>query len=443
VQTIPTDARSLSRRRAAYSVAVAIVFLAYFGACFHGIANYWQWGHNGYNGAAFSNGARNSPRFGVVGQAIYYQGTEPPKAQHMATSHPQMLHYHLVGSYALFGFHEWAGRLVPAFYSVLTLALLFHVARRLWGPAVALVGITVYALTPMHLVFANMIDHEQGGIFWTLCLVWFYVCWFQSLRRRYLLLCLVAVTMAMQFDWPAYYVAFFVAVHALIAGLARRPGWLRWRPEYTFVVVFSIVVLANFGGFFAWIAATRGGLSEMVTSFRGRTGSPPDYASFVWMFTRDLRGYVAVGLLAAWLGVFVTRVVRRRAQVRDLVPSAFVFAQLISSLVFKDAGRVHSYWTYYLGPAIALGGADALVTFARLWVGAAKRWPKVPRFAPALMVLLVGAPLFAHQARFAWVQLGWGFAFGSGAYIQPYTDQFEEIMWVKEVAKRFDRTSVH
>jgi hypothetical protein len=38
-------------------------------ASFHGVANYWQWGHDGYNGAAFSQAARNSIRFDVPARA--------------------------------------------------------------------------------------------------------------------------------------------------------------------------------------------------------------------------------------------------------------------------------------------------------------------------------------------------------------------------------------
>jgi len=279
-------------RRAAYVAAVCLVLLFFLGACLHGVANYWQWGHNGYNGAAFSQAARNSLRFGIVGPAPYHTDLAPPPRDAIFTSHPLMLHFHLIALYGALGFEEWVGRLVPALYSFFTLVLLFFVVRRLYGAATALVAIVLYALIPLQLIYANMIDHEQGGIFWCLCLLYAHVRWYQTGRWPYLAGAAVAVTMAMQFDWPAYYVAFLIAVHAVVAGIVRRPGWLRWRPEYTYVAVFSVVVLLNFGAYFAWIASTRGSLDGMVASFRTRSVSPSGYFSTLGGRSLDLHGAV-------------------------------------------------------------------------------------------------------------------------------------------------------
>ncbi len=151
-----------------YRLAVAAVFVVFFMVCFHRIANYWQWGHNGFNGAAFSQAARNSIRFGIVGQAQYHTGLTPPIQKSTYTHHPQLLHFHLIGICELFGSREWAGRLVPALYSFLSLIILFSMVRRFWGRIPALAAIVIYVLTPINLIFPNMINHEQGGIFWCL-----------------------------------------------------------------------------------------------------------------------------------------------------------------------------------------------------------------------------------------------------------------------------------
>ncbi|MEO1272147.1 MAG: hypothetical protein AAFX99_28970, partial [Myxococcota bacterium] len=41
---------------------------------FHGLANYWQWGHNGYNSAAYQQAARNTLRSGLLFPAQYVTG---------------------------------------------------------------------------------------------------------------------------------------------------------------------------------------------------------------------------------------------------------------------------------------------------------------------------------------------------------------------------------
>ena len=76
----------------------------FFAVCLHGVANVWAWGHNGFNGAAFAQAARNSIRFGVLGQAQYYTGLEPPSPEMMYTHHPMMLHFHLLALYQIIRF---------------------------------------------------------------------------------------------------------------------------------------------------------------------------------------------------------------------------------------------------------------------------------------------------------------------------------------------------
>ena len=99
------------------------------------------------------------------------------------THHPQLLHFHLIGVYELFGFREWAGRLIPALYSFFSLILLFSMVRKFWGRMPALIAVVIYVLTPVNLIFPNMINHEQGGIFWCLAMVFMYIRWLQTGRR--------------------------------------------------------------------------------------------------------------------------------------------------------------------------------------------------------------------------------------------------------------------
>jgi 4-amino-4-deoxy-L-arabinose transferase-like glycosyltransferase len=434
-----------------YWIAAAAVAAAFFAACFHGIANYWQWGHNGYNGAAFSQAARNSIRFHVAGQAQYHTALRPPRPSDMYTHHPMMLHAHLVAIYSLLGFHEWAGRLVPALYSFFTLLLLYFMVRRLEDPLTALAAAAIYLITPINLIFANMINHEQGGIFWCLFFLTMYLLWYESYRWRYLLLSLLGVTMAVQFDWPGYYISFFIAVHALVSGLVRHRGWLRWRPEYTWVTVFSAVVVLNFMLFFLWITLFQGTLDQMWEAFHYRTEEIPGYYSALYHRTRDLQGWISMALLVGWLLFFLERQIAGRVTIIHTVPLFFLLAQVIHTVVFKQAGIIHSYWTYYASPAIAVGGATLVVGLGR-WTGAALRRvvlasglrfrrPWTMRALHVLLVVLLVGPIFAIQGRCAAKRLRWGFATGAAAYNPDYDDQFGEIMWARELAALYDRRS--
>jgi hypothetical protein len=441
-------------RRTAWPVHAAsgLVALLYLVACLHGIANYWQWGHNGYNGAAFSQAARNSLRFHMAGQAQYHTDLRPPRPEAMYVHHPLALHFHLIAVYLLAGFHEWAGRLIPALYSVLTLVLIWFMVRRMEGPGTALVAITIFALTPINLIFANMINHEQGGIFWCLLTVDQYLRWIKSGRRRHLLGCIGAVTMAVQFDWPGYYIAFFIALHAMVTGIMRGPGLLRWRRETTFVLLFSLAVLANLVFFFLYIAILQGNLNQMKDAFFYRTAEVGGYYPAIWHRTRQLQGWIPMTLGAGWVVLLVGELARGRSRLVHMVPLLFLFAQVIHSVVFKQAGIIHAYWTYYASPAIAVGGAVLVVALARALREAAGRivlasgWhPRRPWAQAALLAAVVaaaGVPLLAYQGRAAFKRMRWGFATGAAAYNPDYSDQFGEIMWAKQLARRYPRPTV-
>ena len=443
-------------RTVLYRIAVAVVFVAFFMVCFHRIANYWQWGHNGFNGAAFSQAARNSIRFGIVGQAQYHTRLTPPIQKSTYTHHPQLLHFHLIGINELFGSREWAGRLVPALYSFLSLILLFSMVRKLWGRMPALIAAVIYVLTPINLIFPNMINHEQGGIFWCLTMLFMYIRWLQTYRWRYFLFTLLTVTVATQFDWPGYYIAFFMALSALVFGLVRHRGWIRWRPEYTWILVFSAVVLVNFVGFFLWIKFYHGGWEQMKMAFEYRSSSMPNYFSVLYWRTRELQGWIPMILVTGWLLVSIVRVFLRQARMLDLVPLFFLGAQAIHTLVFKQAGLIHAYWTYYLSPAIAVGGAILIVTLWQwLAAGAAKvagliagrratnRFLHRSAMASTVVLGLLAAVLVLFQARIAWERFQWGVSTGCASYEPNYNDQFGMIMWAKELAARYDRARVY
>ena len=440
------EPRSKLRTRLYWSM-VALVFLAFFLGCLHGVANYWQWGHDGFNGGAFSMGARNSIRFGIVTQAPFYTGVAPPGPGDLYTDHPMGLHLHLVAFRWLFGDAEWAGRLVPALYSFLALLVLFVLVRRLSGPGTALAAACIYTLTPLNLIFANMTNHEQGSIFWCLVLLYFYFRWLDTLRRRHLLLCLFAATMAVQFDWPGYYLSAMLASHALATGLRRHPGWISWRREYTWLTVFSVVVLANFFGFFFWISIVRGNLDGMWNSFHWRSTSQSGYLDLLLSRALDLRGIALLALGGTWLLLAAYKAVRRKLELIHLVPALFLAVQLIHSGVFQQAGKLHCYWTYHLGPTFAVGGALVVMhawRFLTETLGCRPlQRPFRIRSSIGTLALVAGAALLVYQVQFAFRQLRWGFATGSASYVDNYDDQFAEIAWARELGRLFDRSTVH
>jgi 4-amino-4-deoxy-L-arabinose transferase-like glycosyltransferase len=417
----------------------ALVALFYCLLGVRGISGPWHWGHNGYMGATFSQAAKNSARFGIIGQAPYHYDREPPPASKIYTHHPLGLHAHLVASFALFGTHEGAARLIPYAYSVAAWLMLMLTVRRFWGDRTACLAGLAYALTPLNLIFANMVSHQQGGIFACLCLLYAYLRWQQSGRLRYVFLCGAGVTLATQFDWPGYYVAFAVAAHCLTTGFrgSAPPAW-RW-----FLAVFSGLTLANLFAFFAWIYITQSGIDEMVEVFRFRNRMPPpgSYLALLWQRVRVLHGPVLLpaAAIGAIGGLLASKA--RPMPSRALIPLAFFFAGLVQVLVFPQAAELHSYWIYYWSPALAICAALGLellsVRFAILFerssaISIPQRWS-----APILALLFT-----LTQGSFAWrtwlEQLDHGHAADCD---DCYFQRFERL-WFPSLAGQFDRRAV-
>jgi hypothetical protein len=418
------DRASLLMRGAAVVITCAFALL-----CLYGAFGPWQWGHNGFNGAAFCQAARNAIRFGIPGQALYYTGLERPGPELIYTHHPQLLHWHLVVLFKLLGYAPWVGRMVPVFYSVATLVLIHRIGVQLWDRATALIAMTLYAFTPLHSIFANMIDHEQGAIFFLLLTVYHYVRWLESYAKWRFAVIVVCISLGAQFDWPAYYIAFFLALHAFVRAIRAR----RWCPEWTFVIVFSIVVLVNFGGFFLWIRSIRGTLEEMGKAYTQRTGAMNGYALQLYRRMLDMHGPVILWATALWVPLVIGRARRRALVTRDLIPACFFGAQIIHSSVFRHAGFIHSYWTYYLGVATAFGGAEVITTLAT----------SLLRKRRELAVFAVATFAFAgvvHLVVRAVLKLRWAYADGTGSYIVPYPDQGPEIRFAQWLGATFART---
>ena len=426
-------------------ILLGLLIAFYAMVCLRGIANEWPWGHHGFNGAAFSHAARNSLRFGVIGQAQYHMGDTPPPPEAFYTHHPMALHFHLIAAQWAFGDRPWVGRMVPATYSFFAFLALLLLAYRYFNPPIALLTALLFLLTPLNLAYANMINHEQGCLFWCLILAHASLAWSRSRSKASLALALVAVSFAGQFDWSAYVYAFVLALAMSIRGLRSGGTVFRWRPEYLWVALFSLVVLANFFGFIAFISWLRG-TGDLVAAFGARTEALPDYPERLQRFLLELIGPLGLSLLGLWLLLGFRRLFLRRLNLAQSLVFAFVVVQCVRSGVFKHAGYFHAYWLFYFGPAVALGGAEVLWVACRVffagWARIDERWGESsPAFRGELLhdvaPLFVAALLCVFQGPKSLRMWEYYYRSGGSPEVADARDGLEEARFAKAVAARF------
>jgi len=370
--------------RVAFAIVLALqVFLAVWG-----IADQWTRGHNGWNGAAYHNAARNTLRWDVLFPLQYETANVPPRDEQLYTHAPLALHLHNVASVQVFGDQEVSIRLVAAFWSVAALCMLFAVVRRLWDDAHALTAAAIYVVLPINAIYTNMANHSAGFIFWSLLTLYLYLrspCVSARPWPSFLVL-LASFTIAATWDWPAYYVA---------AGIGLHWGWslIRSRePESTVrtatqLALFCGWVVALFVGHFVLVEALTGNLDELTGTFNARRAlSWRRFRTHLWVVPELMFTWPVLGLCAAWIGVWAARAARGQARGRDLVPLAFILGGLIHYWTFRWSALVHSYWAWPMLPGVAIAVAVSLLASAR-WVR------ERAGLAASLAVLLFIVPL--------------------------------------------------
>ncbi|MDH3656330.1 MAG: glycosyltransferase family 39 protein, partial [Myxococcales bacterium] len=352
------------RRALVYAAfAVLLAFQIFLGLW--GVADQWTRGHNGWNGAAYHSGARNTLRWGELFPLQYDTANVPPKKERLYTHAPLGLHLHNLVSIRIFGDRELSIRLVAAFWSVAALCMLFAVVRRLWSDAHGLLAAAVYVALPINAIYTNMANHSAGFIFWSVLTLYLYVRSRDAAPWRWppFILFLGAFTMAATWDWPAYTIALCIAVHWTAAvGRDQSPG--RRQQERTVallqLVVFCGWVLLLFVGHLVLVEWLTGNLDELTSTFNARRAlSWRRFRTHLVVVPELMFTGPILGLCGAWLVAWGARLVRSRAEARDLVPIAFLVAGLAHYLTFRWSAIVHSYWAWPILPFVSIGVATS------------------------------------------------------------------------------------
>ncbi len=331
-----------------------------------GVADQWTRGHNGWNGAAYQNAARNTLRWNVLFPLQYDTANVPPNEEQLYTHAPLSLHLHNVASVWLFGDAEISVRAVAGFWSVAAVCMLFAVVRRLWGDGHALFASAIYVALPINAIYTNMANHSAGLICWGLLAIYLYLRADRAIAwsRTGFVLFLAAFAMAATWDWPAYYLAGCIAIHWLWT-LAESRGSAPSSRSARKLWVFCAWVVVLFVGHFVLVEVTTGNLDELTDTFNARRAlSWTRFRTHLLRVPELMFTAPILALTAGWLAAWIWRVARGTARSRDLVPVSFLVAGLIHYWTFRWSAVVHSYWAWPVLPAVAIAVPSALFAIA-------------------------------------------------------------------------------
>ncbi len=320
-----------------------------------------QWfGHQEANGAWFSVATRNWQLHGFfqLGGII---DTNPDLLGSVEpyTHHPPIAVWLAAFPALIVGYNETLLRFVMASCTLIGIAALYALARRLAGRSFALWSAAAYALTPMLAYFGRMPDHEAPAIMFGLLFALALVRWLQhSTRGRWWALVVLTIV-AVWTAWGALIVVVVLSVMALF--------YTRKRLAVIMLGVVALGAVIAVLGYYLYFF--HDALSDLINAFVWRTSTSSlelGTAEFTWgdyalreaarLITLYTPTICVLVLIGGWL-------LLRRSGLTLGVVVALVVAGFGYALIFRNASYIHDYYLMYTAPSMAMlaGAAPSLL----------------------------------------------------------------------------------
>jgi hypothetical protein len=382
---LSTAPEAKTPRSARVTLALSIVtYLAYSS---FGIAAPFWWGHHGYHGATYMLRARMSLRFHMLAPATW-TGYDPPPLNAYYFHHPIGYHHLLTLLIPIFGEHEWLARGLAVLGGLLALIAIYVAAKRAWSPQIGALAALAFVTLPIVTSFSVLSDPMMLAL---ACVVWSidaYLRLYDRPSKRALLEAGLAYAIGGLLMWEAYFIAPFIAFHALwhamtVRGRALRIG--RWNALVLHAAVIALSSTAVMALHF-WLTHHARVLDEFFESYRIRH-TPPSAQHVLdrhstWLTL--LYGFPPLLVGGAWLTSWITRLIQRRGRPRDLLPLTFFYVNTLYIYMFAEGSSVHLYRVFFYSGFFAFALADLVDAVQR---GTFRIWPdlRAIRYAPAFL----------------------------------------------------------
>jgi dolichol-phosphate mannosyltransferase len=287
---------------------------------------------------------------------------------------PPLLYWSVMGSYAVFGVHDWAARLVPGLAGVLTVLLTYWWGRRVAGERAALCGALVLCLSAGFVYRQRMLNMDSLLCLWvTAALASAHVALTAGslLRQRCWLLSAAACGLGLLTKGPVALVliAMPLLLYSLLEPRCARPSWRDW----------SIFALIAVGLAAPWYIAVMMQVPDFAYTFFWRHHverfvTPFDHEKPAWFYLPGLlAGMLPWTLLLPGFLRFLGRRSLRSAQRRPAALGFFLLSSLLCLIFFSVSGCKRPAYILPAMPPLAL----ALGCYLHLLV------PRVPPQAGA------------------------------------------------------------
>lgn len=276
--------------------------------------------------------------------------------------HPPLFIYLEALALDLFGMHEWALRLVPLCFSMLSVLGAYRLGRLVWGARAGLMMAAILAVVPWS-AWYGVQTFTEGTLIWIACEeVRRYVLWLRTGERRHLLIAALWQLLAGLMDWPGGFLLLGLGFHGLLVATRTR-GWRGLLALLVLPGAFLVAVLVHWlhlgmvmgeAGRGEDTAATIATVTTLTTSLdnflvlQGR---------FLWRFLGAgfCVLFVLGGVRALGLGL------RRRLSAEDWLWPALLVPGLLYVVLFPQRSVNHDFFFMLALPGIAVLSSGLLL----------------------------------------------------------------------------------
>jgi len=362
------------------------------------------WTYNDdYNGAFWSQAARNFSRAGFLSSAgvpaPLYFGPPPIPSDALYVHHPTLLAGMMFLDRTLLGESEWASRCLPVLFSLLTASLLWLFVASCAGWRQAAFILAFFVAAPMELHYGQMVNFEALELFFLLAALCCFHLW--RLRRARLAGAgiLICCLLAMWTDWQGYLLVLYLAGQIL---LKDRQRGIKMAGALLLAALFSgaaFLIQIHLAQPAAW--------HELLSAFRERSShsdlSGGEFTGAQWLraqFSYLTSLFIPVTLLLAAAGAVLAFCLRDRLSPKETAPLQIATALFVIGAFYVCALRNQSYIHdfasfYFLIPVAVFPG----FLVERILRGIESRWPGYPAPAAAAICSIAVAALIWSGVR--------------------------------------------
>lgn len=267
----------------------------------------------------------------------------------------------LVGlSYYIFGLYEYSARLVPIFFSVLTIFFLYLLIRDLFNKEIAIICSFLLAVIPLSGYFGRIVSNEVQCVFFIVLTIWAVFQWEKSQNRIFQYILFFSLTCGILTDWQFLFLLPWLVLYLIFIK----------HDYFTSIIIGTISFFLIF--ILLYIMSIHDGYSYMnigvVSQYSDRSRifdflTDLNFYQLVWC--RVYRFITPIPIFLFLLGIYasLTSVIKKAISMTDekiLIPCLFLGQNLMYFLLFPQAFFIHDTELYYFSPLICILAAVGL-----------------------------------------------------------------------------------